>query len=604
MPRPEQPLHDSEHPAVVAFAAELRSLRHGARTPSYREMSEQAHYSVSVLSRAASGEKLPTWNVTKAFVLACGGEPEDWRERWKAAHAALLDNGQPKGDPDTPRTPLRAIRDIDILLAALRRRMQEEGRSYRDLARATGYPTATVHNLLNGRSALKREYLENILHDLYPPRSKDFDGALAAFDKITERAQRGQPAVQPTVAKRRTQVRLRRRLSFGAALLVLVMLVVLLGAGLALRRTTTDIARPHAGQAPRSIDVGGLTVLVPAVPPRGPRDDAGRPIAMLRQPLTVSVRSASGQRPAPRRVIPAPCAYYRVWTGAELAGESRPDLGPDSSAALVNIYNSAGYVVRQVALPREISAIESVRDDFTDNPYDRQGAGISAAAMAVHGRDTTGYWWVYRCNLNALGARGSDERKLALLAAWHAQVSNQWEFWRPGQERFPANVPIDPLTVIANLQAAVNNLAVYFNPAPAASMVGLMTWTSVEDSSRGPLEVTLTAGRETVTAQAKPGPLHTSATRPIPNVDLTYFICADGGLRYNAARFKRLPSDHHWYCGLFFDRAGTYTLQFSQDWTLTIAGRPLAGQSGSLTRTSPPYTFTVTPIYDADAANG
>ncbi|MDT7785133.1 MAG: hypothetical protein QOF58_3552 [Pseudonocardiales bacterium] len=67
---------------MLGFAADLRRLREKAGKPTYRELSKRAHYSVTVLSDAASGRKLPTLAVTLAYVEACGGDGEEWRQRW------------------------------------------------------------------------------------------------------------------------------------------------------------------------------------------------------------------------------------------------------------------------------------------------------------------------------------------------------------------------------------------------------------------------------------------------------------------------------------------------------------------------------------------
>ncbi|MET9632817.1 hypothetical protein ABZX92_35720 [Lentzea sp. NPDC006480] len=81
MPRPERPL-DSDDDELLRFAADLRLLREKAGKPTYRELSKAAHYSVTVLSEAASGRKLPSLAVTVAYVHACGGDVEQWRRRW------------------------------------------------------------------------------------------------------------------------------------------------------------------------------------------------------------------------------------------------------------------------------------------------------------------------------------------------------------------------------------------------------------------------------------------------------------------------------------------------------------------------------------------
>ncbi|MFE3203256.1 hypothetical protein [Embleya sp. NPDC059237] len=82
--RPEKPLDPGAGP-VQRFAHELRRLRADAGGPTYREMSRQAGVSVTVLSRAAAGEQLPTLKVALAYAVACGGDPDTWKRRWQEA---------------------------------------------------------------------------------------------------------------------------------------------------------------------------------------------------------------------------------------------------------------------------------------------------------------------------------------------------------------------------------------------------------------------------------------------------------------------------------------------------------------------------------------
>ena len=83
MPRPERPVDATAGP-VERFAAELRILRAECGI-TYRDLASAAHFSKATLSSAAAGHRLPTWEVTRAYVRACGGDPEDWRDRWQAA---------------------------------------------------------------------------------------------------------------------------------------------------------------------------------------------------------------------------------------------------------------------------------------------------------------------------------------------------------------------------------------------------------------------------------------------------------------------------------------------------------------------------------------
>ncbi|CAM04110.1 WD-40 repeat-containing protein [Saccharopolyspora erythraea NRRL 2338] len=86
MPRPERPLDNGP---LAEFAAELRRLREKAGSPRYRELAQRTHYSVSTLSEAAGGKRLPTLAVTLAYVQACGGERQEWEQRWQGVTAEL-----------------------------------------------------------------------------------------------------------------------------------------------------------------------------------------------------------------------------------------------------------------------------------------------------------------------------------------------------------------------------------------------------------------------------------------------------------------------------------------------------------------------------------
>jgi hypothetical protein len=98
MPRPERPLDPMAGPREL-FAYELRQLRKAAGSPTYQQMAEQTHYSRSALSEAAGGRTFPSWDVTRAFVLACNSDEREWEQRWAAvqgpapgaAGAALLE---------------------------------------------------------------------------------------------------------------------------------------------------------------------------------------------------------------------------------------------------------------------------------------------------------------------------------------------------------------------------------------------------------------------------------------------------------------------------------------------------------------------------------
>ncbi len=86
MPRNEGFL-DPEAGSLARFAWDLRALREEAGKIPYRVLAKRAGFCASTLSVAASGSKLPSLDVTLAYVQACGGDPELWRERWHALAA-------------------------------------------------------------------------------------------------------------------------------------------------------------------------------------------------------------------------------------------------------------------------------------------------------------------------------------------------------------------------------------------------------------------------------------------------------------------------------------------------------------------------------------
>lgn len=72
--RREQPLDPQAGP-LERFALDLRELRERAGL-TYTEMADAAHFAASTLSQAAAGHRLPTREVLRAYVRACGGDPD------------------------------------------------------------------------------------------------------------------------------------------------------------------------------------------------------------------------------------------------------------------------------------------------------------------------------------------------------------------------------------------------------------------------------------------------------------------------------------------------------------------------------------------------
>lgn len=83
MARPEKPITTTGPVADLARA--LRTLRRAGGSPTYRQMAEKAHFAASVLSQAANGHHVPSWDVTVAYVKYFGAHPAQYRALWEAA---------------------------------------------------------------------------------------------------------------------------------------------------------------------------------------------------------------------------------------------------------------------------------------------------------------------------------------------------------------------------------------------------------------------------------------------------------------------------------------------------------------------------------------
>jgi hypothetical protein len=84
--------------AAERFAEQLRTLRIGVGSPSFRTMAGRSgRISHTTLHEAAAGTRFPSWETTREFVRACEADEAQWRRRWEQAqpagaiHAELVD---------------------------------------------------------------------------------------------------------------------------------------------------------------------------------------------------------------------------------------------------------------------------------------------------------------------------------------------------------------------------------------------------------------------------------------------------------------------------------------------------------------------------------
>jgi tetratricopeptide (TPR) repeat protein len=156
MGRRERPIRAEDGPVAV-FAAQLRRLRVEAGSPTYRQLGERVHFAASGLSAATRGARLPTWPVTEAFVVACGGDVEEWRERWRAVsdevHPLMVGaqvakaEAAPRGLPADTRIFTGRAAELARLL------------SLADGAGAGGSPGAVVISAIDGMAGIGKTAL-------------------------------------------------------------------------------------------------------------------------------------------------------------------------------------------------------------------------------------------------------------------------------------------------------------------------------------------------------------------------------------------------------------------------------------------------------------
>ena len=80
------------------FARDLRRLRRSGDRLTYRALAGRTQYRALALAQASAGTRLPTLEITLAYVGGCGGDIEEWRGRWQVladARKAGVELGPP-----------------------------------------------------------------------------------------------------------------------------------------------------------------------------------------------------------------------------------------------------------------------------------------------------------------------------------------------------------------------------------------------------------------------------------------------------------------------------------------------------------------------------
>lgn len=93
---------------ILGFAQALSDVRQAAGQPSFRQMAQTSGcISHATLHEATRGKRLPTWEATEQFLIACGVDPHPWREQWRRANRLVSrpSTGQPAQPASRPAVP-------------------------------------------------------------------------------------------------------------------------------------------------------------------------------------------------------------------------------------------------------------------------------------------------------------------------------------------------------------------------------------------------------------------------------------------------------------------------------------------------------------------
>lgn len=197
--------HERSAGPLAEFVAALRQLRRRAGQPTYRTMARHAFISASSLCRIETGRAVPSLTATLAYVRACGGDEDLWRNQHAALLAALrtgrsvtffpwrgdLPAGLPRSSVwhNHARAGAAAYRfdrsGVESLASAMRRIRSESGLTLKQIAARTSEPDIAKHLGGNGLPVSTISDLCNPRHGRVPAR-RTLLGFLFAVGVSTE----------------------------------------------------------------------------------------------------------------------------------------------------------------------------------------------------------------------------------------------------------------------------------------------------------------------------------------------------------------------------------------------------------------------------------
>jgi transcriptional regulator with XRE-family HTH domain len=177
MPRPEAPI-ETVGP-IAAFAQQLRNLRARAGL-TYRKLAVEAQYASGTLAYAARGEVMPTWDLTRGYIKACGvvdpAQVRQWQHDWQEARKAteiIPDSrrlaAEEMPDPRRVRTYRDLLDELGMLKIAagdLPYRCFYFGTPNLTSRKAAPLPASTVSDLFTGKHVGRFEVFAAVVQGL------------------------------------------------------------------------------------------------------------------------------------------------------------------------------------------------------------------------------------------------------------------------------------------------------------------------------------------------------------------------------------------------------------------------------------------------------
>jgi transcriptional regulator with XRE-family HTH domain len=157
-----------------------------------KEVSSRIGCSASYLSRILSGERVPTWTLTRKFAQTCGADPEVLRTVWESEKLSQKTREPDTPDPDDP--PMPATEQLRTAVHTLHLRAGRPAPS--DIAVASRWllSTAAVASILETTVLPHRDVLKTFVRVL----GGDTDHFTLLLDNAHQEATHGSALLQPT----------------------------------------------------------------------------------------------------------------------------------------------------------------------------------------------------------------------------------------------------------------------------------------------------------------------------------------------------------------------------------------------------------------------